>query len=171
MLTEELVAAGDLAADGLAAVTHHMRATHGGIAERVFSSIGAAAEPVRLIHDGIADAVYTTLARASAGALRAGARAAAYARVADVEPTPLDASPRGRFALGAINGAFGDAIAGRGNGLAIEMSVRVRGRAVPPRRDSLAQAFPAPTRRLAVFIHGLCETEDAWRRRADRQPT
>lgn len=163
MRSEELVASGDLAADGLSAVTRQIRALHGGIAERVFTSIGPASEPVRLVHDGIADAVYRTVGTVASVALRAGTRAAAAAGVAGgPDALSFDASPRARFAVGAINGAFGDALARHANGLAVSMSVRVDGHAVPPERASVASAFPAATPRLAVFLHGLCETEDLW---------
>jgi pimeloyl-ACP methyl ester carboxylesterase len=74
----------------------------------------------------------------------------------------LDASPRARFAVGAVNGAFGDAIARRRNGLAISMSVRVDGHAVTLERTSVAGAFPAATPRLVVFLHVHSETEDLW---------
>ena len=42
------------------------------------------------------------------------------------------------------------------------MSIR-RGRAVSPDAASLAAAFPDATPKVVVFVHGLCETEDAWR--------
>jgi hypothetical protein len=165
MQSDELIASGDLAADGLSAVTRQIRAFHGGIAERVFRSVGTASEPVRVVHDGIADAVYGAVGLLGAGAMRAGVRAAGHAR-AD-EASWFEQTPRGRFALGAVNGAFGDAIAARANGLAIQMAVRANGAAVPPTETAFAQAFPDSTPRLAVFLHGLCETEHAWSSAAD----
>jgi pimeloyl-ACP methyl ester carboxylesterase len=42
------------------------------------------------------------------------------------------------------------------------MTVRVAGRAVPPGTAALREAFPDATGRLAVFLHGLTETEDSW---------
>ena len=39
---------------------------------------------------------------------------------------------------------------------------RVRARTSSPERAALARAFPAATPRLAVFVHGLMETEFAW---------
>jgi pimeloyl-ACP methyl ester carboxylesterase len=70
---------------------------------------------------------------------------------------------RGSVALGALNGAIGDALATGGSALALSMSLRLRGRDVETDRDSLAEAFPQATGRLAVFVHGLSETDDAWR--------
>ena len=48
------------------------------------------------------------------------------------------------------------------------MAVRAGGRDVARDAGSLRRAFPDATPRLAVFIHGLCETEDAWRLGAAR---
>jgi pimeloyl-ACP methyl ester carboxylesterase len=41
--------------------------------------------------------------------------------------------------------------------------VRVDVRPVPLHPDALAEAFPAATGRLVVFLHGLMETEHSWR--------
>ena len=43
------------------------------------------------------------------------------------------------------------------------MALRAGGRAVPPEPDALAAAFPAAGPRLVVFLHGLMESEHAWR--------
>jgi pimeloyl-ACP methyl ester carboxylesterase len=48
------------------------------------------------------------------------------------------------------------------------MALRRRGAEVALDPPSLAAAYPAATNRLAVFVHGLGETEDAWRLRASR---
>ena len=156
MRSEELVASGDLAADGFAAVTRQIRAFHGGIAERVFTSIGTSSEPIKLIHDGIADTVYGAVAVGGSLVVRAGTRIAAVTRAPGT--TTLDDSPRARFLIGAVNGAFGDALHERNNGLATTMAVRVDGRAIAPRD------FPGATPKLAIFLHGLCETEDIFGR-------
>jgi pimeloyl-ACP methyl ester carboxylesterase len=80
----------------------------------------------------------------------------------------MDETPTGRIALGALNGAFGDLLAERGSGLALPMTLRHGGRDVVLTRTALAGAYPRATPRLAVFLHGLCETDDAWRLGADR---
>lgn len=163
MRSQELVATGDVAAEGFAGVTRHIHDIHGGIAERVFWAVGLgvpAARQIRALHDGLAGAVYGGIGAAGASAVRAGARAAE--RVRAEEGPPVDASLRGRLAVGALNGAFGDALHRRGNALALPMAVRVGGEIVPLQPDALAGAFPAASPRLAVFLHGLCETEDAW---------
>jgi pimeloyl-ACP methyl ester carboxylesterase len=51
------------------------------------------------------------------------------------------------------------------------MCVRRDGRAVALDFEGLRSAFPDATSRIVVFVHGLCETDEAWRlvpRRAER---
>lgn len=84
------------------------------------------------------------------------------AMLPDGEPT------EGRDAfMSAVNGVFGDYLARTGNPLAIEMSLRHRGREIP--LDDPAAAFAAtgdeaPTGRLLVLVHGLCLNDRQWTR-------
>ena len=48
------------------------------------------------------------------------------------------------------------------------MTVRQAGQAVPVEADAIAAAFPDPSGRLAVFLHGLTETETSWCYRSGR---
>jgi pimeloyl-ACP methyl ester carboxylesterase len=48
------------------------------------------------------------------------------------------------------------------------MTLRSRHRDLALNRESLAGAFPVASPRLAIFAHGLCETDDAWRLGAAR---
>ena len=98
--------------------------------------------------------------------VRGGATAASLARREDA-PSLTDA-PRGRLAVGAINGMWGDRLHRNDSALETPMAVRAGGRDVACDASSLRRAFPDATSRLAVFIHGLCETEDAWRLGAAR---
>src|SRR5262249_13025167 len=147
-------------------LTRHIHDVHDGIARRVWRSVGPAADPVRLTHDRIAGGVYTAVAVSLGGAARAGARALSLRTRPDAPS--LEASLQGRFAVGAWTGAFGDALERRGNALACPMALRVAGRDVSPSSERLAAAYPDATNKLAVFLHGLCETEDAWRFAAAR---
>ena len=145
----EAHAIGRLGAQGATGLTDLVRDTHRAIAGRAFRAAPGAAG-ARVMHDGISALVY--------GALRAGAAASAYAggAYAAMRGEPITASPRGRLLVGAVNGAWGDLLADQGSPLAIAMAF--------PR---LEEVRPSATPRLAVFIHGLCETEDAWRLGAD----
>jgi pimeloyl-ACP methyl ester carboxylesterase len=92
--------------------------------------------------------------------VRAGAQAAGAATPAD-SPS-IDRSHAGRIAVGALNGAFGDTLVRRRNTLALGMTVRRRGRDVELTRAGVRRAFPDAGPKLAVFVHGLCETDEAW---------
>jgi hypothetical protein len=163
---EEVAAAGDLAADAFGGIAERIHEVHDGIAGRVFTLLGASAAPARVLHDGIAGLAYGSTGLIGRTLVRAGAQAASVSRPPDAPA--LDSGAKGRFAVGALNGAFGDTLRARRSALALEMAVRVGGRPVAPTRGALAQAFPNATPRLAVFLHGLCETEDAWNRGAAR---
>ena len=136
--------AGELAGDLLAAGGTVVSDMHDGIAGRQFGALGNAARPVQILHDGVASGVYKTV-RLGLRAAR-GAHAAALRAADDAPSRP----PRGSVALGALNGFLGDRLAARGSELALPMTIR---------RDP----DDAPGPRIAVFVHGLCETDAAWR--------
>jgi pimeloyl-ACP methyl ester carboxylesterase len=142
MLPSEVKAAGELAGTAVGGVAGFIQESHGGIAARPFAMLGVLAAPVRIIHDGVSRAVY----RGVGQALAAGPRA--LARITPGNGIPATETLRGSMALGALNGAIGDRLAEDGSPLALEMSFR-------------PHSGPA-TRKLAVFVHGLCETDDAW---------
>ena len=142
----DVVAIGDLAGDALAVGTGVVEELHDAIAARPFGVLGPPAAPVRAIHDGIARAAYASVRTGLRAASRAGAAAAA-SRVDD-RRRPLAETHGGTVALAGLNAVYGDHIALRGNRLALEMKVRRRSRVARPR--------------VAVFIHGLGETESSW---------
>src|SRR5437588_12337539 len=160
MRREELTALGELtgnAAGGLAGQIHEL---HDGIARRVWRAVGPAAVPVRLAHDQIARGAYTVARELSRTAVRGGALALGAAQTVGGES--IERSQIGRAATGALNGIWGDTLDRRRNGLALRMTVRAAGADVEPTPAALRRAFPHPTARLVVFLHGLCETDDAW---------
>src|SRR5438270_9255356 len=65
--------------------------------------------------------------------------------------------------LGALNGFYGNQLDSRQSELALRMEIRRRGMVVEPSAGALAAAFADATSKLVVFVHGLCETEAAWR--------
>jgi pimeloyl-ACP methyl ester carboxylesterase len=160
MRREEITALGELAGDaagGLATQIHQM---HAGIAGRVWRAVGPAAIPVRLVHDRLADGGYAAAGRLTRGLVRGGSRA--LSRLQTPQADSIDRSPAGRAVVGALNGMWGDRMAREHNRLALSMTLRAGGRDVPLTRAGLRRAYPQATGRLAVFIHGLCETDDAW---------
>jgi pimeloyl-ACP methyl ester carboxylesterase len=96
--------------------------------------------------------------RATGNRLRQADRRSAGPRIED--------TPRGRFFVSAVNGIIGDRLADEHPGLAIELAVRKHGRDVPLDPGSLAEAFPAATPDIVVFLHGLSESERFWDRGA-----
>jgi pimeloyl-ACP methyl ester carboxylesterase len=134
---------------------------HATVASRTFGALGVLGAPVRVIHDGISGVAYRSLVAALQAPLAAGSAALTAAR--RPSGVPLADSPGGGLALGALNGAVGDALARSHPDLALELSVRHRGRDVELDPERVRAAFQDATPRLAVFIHGLCETEEAWR--------
>jgi len=163
MRTRDIESLGDAAAEGLTVLNSLVRGLHTGISRRVFGSIGPAARPAQCVHDAIAGAVYGALDTAGHRVPPALAGLAATGLAFDDDP-PLDERPGVAEAIAALNGIYGDELAGRDNALATTMSVRVAGHPVALTPDAVAAAFPRPTDELVVFVHGLCQTESSWRR-------
>ena len=137
------------------------RDTHRAVADRMFGFANRAtmdsARLPQVVHDGIATSIYTSL---SLG-LRAAAKLFAKVGATGVGPR-LNDSPGGRVLQSAVNGLIGERLREEHPHLALTMSVRVDGRAVPLETAALAAAFPQATERVVVFIHGLGEHEDHW---------
>ncbi|MGH2891970.1 MAG: lipase family alpha/beta hydrolase, partial [Solirubrobacteraceae bacterium] len=169
MRRDELRALGGLAGDAAAGIATQAREVHESIATRVFGALGPPAAPVREIHDRVAARAYAAASGLTGAVVRSGAAAASlgWAEAGHDAPSLRDA-PRARLAVGALNGMWGDRLHRDCSALETPMAVRVRGRDVALDAGSLRRAFPRATPRLAVFIHGLCETEDAWRLHAPR---
>src|SRR4051812_19681758 len=156
----ELRALGRLAGQAFARPARVAKEVHGAVAGRTFGALGALGAPVRVMHDGISAVAYRSVGAALRTPIAAGA--GSLARVAGREAAALADSPAGALALGALNGAFGDTLAREHGELALELTVRTGGRDVDLDGPGLAAAFPDATPRIAVFVHGLCETEADW---------
>ncbi len=61
-----------------------------------------------------------------------------------------------------LNGAFGDYLVRRNNGLAIDMAFMHHGQALAMEPDALHTAYPTSDGRLCIFLHGLCCNEASW---------
>jgi hypothetical protein len=157
----EIEAVGELAGEVLAAGGTLVKEMHEGIAGRPFGVLGPAAMPVRLIHDGISDAVYDGVRVMLRAASRSGARA--LAARAGAEAPALASGLGGSIALGVLNGLYGNYLPARGSDLALVMSIRRDDADVPAAPAAPAAAFPDATSRIVLFVHGLCETDEAWR--------
>ena len=161
MRPEEIAALGELAGEAAAGVTRQIHELHSGIAGRVWRHVGPAALPVKFAHDQIARGAYGAASELTRTVIRAGALAASRARAPDAPS--IEGTPAGRIGVSALNGAFGDTLARRGNALALTMTVRRCNHDVELTPAGLQRAYPNAQSRLAVFVHGLGETDEAWK--------
>jgi pimeloyl-ACP methyl ester carboxylesterase len=157
MRAAEVHGFGQLAGEAVGGLAARIEEMHSGVAGRAFQSVGVMAAPVRAIHDFVAHGVYRGVRAALETTVRASAAQAVFP-----DTHPVDERLAGRLAVGVLNGAFGDLLEREQNALAVHMSVRRRGQAVGVTSAELKAAFPDATPKLAVFVHGLCGTEDAW---------
>jgi pimeloyl-ACP methyl ester carboxylesterase len=164
MRADEIDGVGRLARVTLRGTTTRIHELHQGIADRAFRAVGPAGRPVKVVHDAISELSYSSVRVA----LGVGARAVGGVASLRASGRDLDTDRAGRVALAILNGAHGDFVAREAPALALEMTVRVAGRAVPWETSALEQAFPRASGRLAVFLHGLTETEDSWGYGAER---
>ena len=133
--------------------------------------------PVGRIHDGITSVVYgsiglatRTIGRTAGGLGRIEASPHTLAgRTLAPRLTALrrdvEGSRRGRRLRSAVNGLIGDVLRDQDSPMAIKASVRhprERGTDVTLAPGDLAAAYPAATGRIVVFLHGLCEDDEAW---------
>jgi pimeloyl-ACP methyl ester carboxylesterase len=155
-------------ADDLVLAT--VRDTHDAVAKRSYGTLGLglgpAVAPPRKVHRAIATAVFTGIGLALRGSSKGLDRLAA-----GIGPG-LEDDPRGRLLTAAVNGLIGDELLRDRPQLAIPMAVRHEGRDVDVYDpDAVATAFPDATPKLVVFLHGLCEDEQAWRLHRERTGT
>jgi pimeloyl-ACP methyl ester carboxylesterase len=158
---DEVRALTQLAAAELRAGAGGIDDMHDAIARRVFDALGPGARPARLGHDAIARGVYASVRGAATAAGYVADRALGMRDAGDGRP--ISAAPRGAQALAVLNGLIGDELERTGSDLQVPMALRLRGRIVEAEPNALAAAFPQATPRLVVFVHGLMETEHAWR--------
>jgi pimeloyl-ACP methyl ester carboxylesterase len=153
MRAAEMREVGRLAGEAVGGFASFVGDMHEGIASRTFRALGPLGVPTRIVHEKATATIYPAVRRTLAAGPRAGA--GALARRAPADALPASASRAGSLALGALNGAIGDVLHRNGSELALTMSARHAG-------------AESATPRIAVFVHGLCETDDAWSLFGDR---
>lgn len=144
---------------------------HNAIARKPFAAlrlapgVGDVSDGVRVVHDAITDLVYGGIRAGVAIAGAAARLAVGLTNAAQDDPPP---GSRADLAIAALNGFAGDRLSRSGNPLAESMHLRRRGKRVAIERERLGAAFPNPTRRLAVFVHGLACSETMWNVHSER---
>ncbi|WP_375489007.1 esterase/lipase family protein [uncultured Jatrophihabitans sp.] len=174
MRADEMRDTGTLTGTALAEFTELVRDVHKATAHRLFDAAerltGRGAAPVRLLHDGIAAVAYgSTKLGVTYLPPVIGFVASSFADPA--APSAHD-SRRGRAVLGAVGGWAGDRIAEEESALAPVMRARLHGgqlRRMPANLADDARASGTATGRLAVFAHGLCETDLCWSFAAEKR--
>lgn len=160
MQPDEIRATGEVARDAFGGVVGVVERVHKAIASRSFRSAGPQARLARAMHDEISDGVYAGV-RGIGKTVPKGA-AQLLAGITPEQSPSLASRPAGSIALGILNGAVGDTLVDRRSKLARSMTVRRRGADVACTTSALAGTYPHATPRIAVFVHGLCESEQAW---------
>jgi pimeloyl-ACP methyl ester carboxylesterase len=138
---------------------------HAGISGRVFDSIGPSATPTRTIHDGLTRAIYSGVDRGIRGAAHVAGIIAAEVWGNESDEALESRTDATAAAIAAVNGIYGDVLTEQGSPLAGAMTIRCGDKPVALTTEALAEAYPAATNRVAVFVHGWCLTERSWSRR------
>ncbi|MDV7269129.1 alpha/beta hydrolase, partial [Rhodococcus oxybenzonivorans] len=159
----EIQALARLAFDEIGGAAEGIGSMHRAIATRIFvgirAGLGPSVQPVRLLHDALSDAIYTAVASSA----RLGSALAGHLLdFPTSDNIPPSQTKTGAQVIAIISGLIGDVLETEGSPLAEPMAVRVDGAAVPLDSGALAAAFPEASPRIAVFLHGLVETESAW---------
>lgn len=156
----EVRALARLAGDELGGAVDGIASVHRAIAGRVFAAVrlgvGPAAAPVEVVHDAITDGVYRIVSGTAVAAGRLAEKA--------VDLPGAEAPSRTVFGagfLGALQGLIGDNLEDARPILAGPMTFRVDG--VPVAPEQIGNYVAAPSARVVVFLHGLVQTEHAWR--------
>jgi hypothetical protein len=166
MTPAELRAAGKLGGRAFAGMVSRVEQVHRAVAERAFGQLNKVGAPARTVHDTVAKGVYVSVCGAGAAA---GAMGGRVASLLGTSGRPSGQAAGGHLALAAIaalNALAGDQFGPDLAPLTIRMAVRAAGRDVGLTTEELAAAFPNATGRLAVFVHGLAETDISWHRQA-----
>ncbi|MBF6447577.1 alpha/beta hydrolase [Nocardia elegans] len=157
---EEIEALARLAGDELGGAVDGIAAVHRAVSDHVFAAVrlgvGPAARPAQVVHDTIADNVYRIVGDSAVAAGMLAGHAATFSGV----PTP-SRTVFGSGFLAALQGLIGDTLAQQRPILAEPMAFRSDGEPVAPER--LAKHITNPSGRVVIFLHGLAETEHAWR--------
>ncbi|MFD6163294.1 lipase family alpha/beta hydrolase [Nocardia sp. NPDC060256] len=156
----EVRALARLAGDELGGAVGGIASVHRAIAGRVFAAVrfgvGPAAVPVEVVHDAIADSVYRIVSGTAVAAGRLAEKTADLPGGAVPSRTVFGAG-----FLGALQGLIGDSLEDARPILAGPMTLRVDGDPVAP--EQIGNYVAQPNSRVVVFLHGLVETEHAWR--------
>jgi len=158
-------AVGDLLALATERLTAPVEGIHHAIADRWFGIAGWSGSRGHAAHQKAAETAYRSIR--AAGAVTRSTLGIAAVIAADHRSVGSPwSSPRGASAQAAANALWGDEFERRASPMHTEPGIRTPdGAHIASTRGALARAYPTPTRRLAVFLHGLGKTEHCWHTR------
>ncbi|MBP1468379.1 alpha/beta fold hydrolase [Candidatus Chloroploca sp. M-50] len=82
--------------------------------------------------------------------------------MSDYRCASTSAIPWTVWAQSIVNGAVGDYLVARQNGLGIDMALYAEHRPLPMTREAFRQAYPRPTPKVCLLVHGLGCNEGSW---------
>lgn len=175
MKADEARDAGKAASAGLRTGTGLIRDIHGGISHGVYAVVdalaGPAARPIRVVQDTITEGVYAVTGRGlDVGSRLVGAAVAARKARSGADHASLHDGPAAHHVIAIGSGLIDDSLVGQVPSLRPTMHVRERGTRVELTREGVGAAYPEATDEIVVFLHGLVETEAAWRLSAKTRP-
>ncbi|MCP3982207.1 MAG: alpha/beta hydrolase [bacterium] len=170
----------ELIPDVVEETTHLVERTHDASVERwarLFAwnePAGSSARLIAGIQTTVSGSVFKSI-RAVNGFTRFAVSSLADVAVAEdiqlAKPVGSSAAgTAGRYAdylQASLNGFWGDSLSRRKSRLALGMTLRHHGRHLPATPQALAAAFPRPTNKVCVFVHGLATTEWLWSRSSE----
>lgn len=171
----EVRGAAGVVSEAIDLLSKPVQATHSAISDTVFGTLrrvglGPASRPVQLMHDGISAGVYAAV-RGIGRATGTGVGLAAVAAKGD-DWRPITSRASGAVLAGAVNGLVGDHMVALDNDLAVPMTLYTAtvhdeyGELPRDTEELRAVVADHPGRDLGhvvLFLHGLGETEHAWR--------
>jgi len=153
---------GDLLALATERLTAPAEGIHHAIADRWFDLAELAAAPGRRAYHALTGSIYGSV-RLAGSALGTVIGLGASVIGSRDGLRPLWRSPFGSGIQATVNAVWGDELESRRSNLRIELGLRdAQGKAIGADPVALSQAFPEPTHRLVVLLHGLGETERCW---------
>ncbi len=135
---------------------------HRAISDGAFRWVGAAGRPIQRVTDAVTDNVYGIVRASIRGAGEVGALAAS--RFGNDDASPTRAAEKARAIA---HGVVGDDRIAVAPELDTDMGLRHNGVEVATDPASLRAAYPAPSSRVVVFVHGLVDTEAVWSARPE----
>lgn len=141
-----------------------VHAMHRAITDGGFRWVGPVGRPVKTVHDASVDGAYAVVRAGLRGAGELGALVAGRRGADAAVDRPSSAALKARAIA---HGVVDEDLLAVAPELDLDVSLRHDGRRVPVEADALRRAYPDASSSIAVFVHGLVDTEEVWSPRAD----